>query len=55
MTEEYKKIILEQGQKISFEDLNKLMRLLINAEYEIKNAALPQLPLELVVVEMIND
>ncbi len=55
LTEEYRKIILEQGQKISFEELNKLMRLLINAENEIKNAALPQLPLELVVVEITNN
>lgn len=55
LTAEQKKIILEQAQKLSFEDLGKLIRLFIQAEYEIKNSILPQLPLELVVVEMIGD
>lgn len=55
LTEEQKKIILEQAQKLSFEDLSKLIRLLIQAENEIKSAILPQLPLELVVVELLSD
>ena len=55
LTEEQKKIILEQGQKFSFENLAKLIRMLIKAEYEIKSALFPQLPLELVVVEIIGD
>ncbi len=52
LTEEQKKIILEQGQKFSYEELNKLIRLFIRAESEIKNAIFPQLPLELVIVEV---
>jgi DNA polymerase-3 subunit gamma/tau len=51
LTEENKKTILEQGQKFSFEEISRLMRLFINAENEIKNSILPQLPLELAVVE----
>jgi DNA polymerase III delta subunit len=54
LTDEQKKIILEQAQKLSFEDLGKLIRLFIQAEYEIKNSILPQLPLELVVIELLS-
>lgn len=54
LTAEQKKIILEQAQKLSFEDLGKLIRLFIQAEYEIKNSILPQLPLELVVIELLS-
>ncbi|MBI4836815.1 MAG: DNA polymerase III subunit gamma/tau [Candidatus Portnoybacteria bacterium] len=52
LTEEQRKIILEHGQKFSYEELNKLIRLFIRAEYEIKSAVFPQLPLELVIVEV---
>jgi DNA polymerase-3 subunit gamma/tau len=55
LTGEQKKTILNQAQKLSFEDLSKLIRLLIQAEYEIKSAILPQLPLELVVVEVAGE
>jgi len=55
LTEENKKTILEQGQKFSFEEMSKLLRMLIQAEYEIKGAILPQLPLELVVVELLGE
>ena len=55
LTVEQKKIILEQEQKLSFENLGKLIRLFIQAEYEIKNSILPQLPLELVVIEMMGE
>jgi len=55
LTDEQKKIILEQGEKFSFDELVKLIRLFIQAEYEIKSAIFPQLPLELVVVEVVGD
>lgn len=55
LTAEHKKNILEQAQKLSFEDLSKMIRLFLQAEYEIKNSILPQLPLELVVVEMMGE
>jgi len=55
LTEEQKKTILEQGQKFGYEELNNLIRLFIRAEYEIKGAIFPQLPLELAVVEVIRE
>jgi len=55
LTEEQFKTILEQGQKFSSADFIKLLRLLIRAENEIKSSVLPQLPLELVVVELVGD
>ena len=51
LTDEQFKIILEQGQKLSGADFIKLIRLFIRAENETKSASLPQLPLELAVVE----
>lgn len=51
LTDEQFKIILEQGQKLSSGDFIKLLRLFIRAENETKFASLPQLPLELAVVE----
>ena len=51
LTDEQFKIILEQGQKFTGADFIKLIRLLIRAENETKSASLPQLPLELAVVE----
>jgi DNA polymerase-3 subunit gamma/tau len=55
LTEEQFKTILEQGQKFSSADYIKLIRLLIRAENEIKSSVLPQLPLELVIVELMGD
>jgi len=51
-TDEQLKAILEQGQKFSSGDLVRLIKLFIEAENQIKSAAFPQLPLELVVVEL---
>jgi len=54
LTNEQFKIILEQGQKFSSADYIKLIRLFIRAENEIKSASLPQLPLELAIVEWVG-
>lgn len=54
LTNEQKEIILAQAQKISFENLSSFIRIFIQAEYEIKNSILPQLPLELVVIELLS-
>ena len=51
LTDEQFAVILEQGQKLSGADFIKLIRLFIRAENETKFASLPQLPLELAVVE----
>ncbi|MBU4143050.1 DNA polymerase III subunit gamma/tau [Patescibacteria group bacterium] len=51
LTDEQFTAILEQGQKLSGTDFIKLIRLFIRAENETKSASLPQLPLELAVVE----
>ncbi len=53
-TDEQLKTILEQGQKFSSGDLIKLIKLFIDAENQIKSAVFPQLPLELVVVELLS-
>ncbi|MDD2731156.1 MAG: DNA polymerase III subunit gamma/tau [Candidatus Portnoybacteria bacterium] len=55
LTDEQTEIILEQGQKLFGGDLVKLLRALMAAEQEIKSAVLPQLPLELVIVEFIGE
>jgi len=52
-TKEQLAVIIEQGQKLSSADLIKLLRLFIEAENQIKSAVFPQLPLELVVVELL--
>lgn len=54
-SDEQIKKILEQGQKFSSGDLVKIIKLFIDAENQIKSAVFPQLPLELVVVELIGD
>ncbi len=51
LTDEQFKIILEQGQKFTSADFIKLIYLFIRAENETKSASLPQLPLELAMVE----
>ncbi|MFH0852464.1 MAG: DNA polymerase III subunit gamma/tau [bacterium] len=53
-TDEQLKTILEQGQKFSSGDLVRLIKLFIEAENQIKSAVFPQLPLELVVVELLG-
>ncbi|OGZ34385.1 MAG: DNA polymerase III, subunit gamma and tau, partial [Candidatus Portnoybacteria bacterium RBG_19FT_COMBO_36_7] len=53
-TDEQLKTILEQGQKLSSADIIKLLHLFIEAENQIKSAIFPQLPLELVMVELID-
>jgi len=55
LTEENKKTILEQGQKIPFENISKLIRQFIRAENEVASAVLPQLPIELVVIEAMGE
>ncbi len=55
LTDEQFKIILEQGQKFSSAEIIKIMKAFIRAENETKFAVLPQLPLELAVVELIGD
>ena len=54
LTGEQYQVILEQSQKFSSADYLKILRLLIRAENELKSAVLPQLPLELVVVELMG-
>jgi len=54
LTDEQFKIILEQGQKLSSAEIIKIMKTFIRAENEIKFAVLPQLPLELAVVELVG-
>lgn len=52
MGEEGFMMILEQGENFSNSDLVRVIRLLIRAANETKSAILPQLPLELAVVEI---
>ncbi|OIO48116.1 MAG: DNA polymerase III, subunit gamma and tau [Parcubacteria group bacterium CG1_02_40_82] len=54
-TQEQLATVLEQGQKFSSGDLIKLLRLFIEAENQIKSAVFPQLPLEMVMVELLGD
>ena len=53
-TQEQLKNILDQGQKFSSGDLTRLIKLFIEAQNQIKSAVFPQLPLELVVVELLS-
>ena len=55
LTDEQLEIILEQGQKLFGGELVKLLRSLMLAEQEIKSAVLPQLPLELAIVEFVGE
>ncbi len=55
LTEEQFKIILEQGRKLNSRDFIRILKALMQAENEIKFAVLPQLPLELAVVELIGE
>ncbi|OGZ38655.1 MAG: DNA polymerase III, subunit gamma and tau [Candidatus Portnoybacteria bacterium RIFCSPLOWO2_01_FULL_38_39] len=51
MTEEQVGAVISQSQKFSEAELTKLIRLFIQAENEIRFSNLPQLPLELAIVE----
>ena len=53
-TDEQLKKNIEQGQKFSSGDLVRLIKLFIEAENQIKSAIFPQLPLELVVIELLS-
>jgi len=55
LTKEQLDVIINQAQNFSESDLIKIIRLFIRAENEIKFANLPQLPLELAVVEIIGE
>jgi len=55
LTEEQIKEILLQGEKFSERELIKIIRLFIQAQSEIKNADFPQLPLELAIIEALNN
>ena len=55
LTKEQLDDIIEQGKSFSEKDLTGIIRLFVNAENEIKFASLPQLPLELAVVEFLNN
>lgn len=53
-TDEQFKTIFEQGQSFTSGELIKLIKIFIAAENEIKSATLPQLPLELAIVELLQ-
>ena len=54
LTKEQLDVIIKQAASFSDQDLTRIIRIFIQAENEIKLASLPQLPLELAVVESIN-
>lgn len=55
LTDEQAKIIVEQGKKFSESEILRLLKLLIEAEKETKNAPIVQLPLELAVLEFLQE
>ena len=55
LTEDQFRVILEQSQKLSSDEIVRAIKLLVRAENEIKLSVLPQLPLEMAVVEMIGN
>lgn len=54
LTKEQLSTIIAQGQELFLPELTNLLRLLIKASNEIKFAVYPQLPLELVVAELVE-
>ena len=54
LTEEQFKVILEQGQKLPTTEIIGAIKLFVRAENEVKSAVLPQLPLEMAVVELME-
>ena len=55
LTEDQFRVILEQGKNVAVKDFIRILRSLTQAEYEIKSAILPQLPLELAIVELAGE
>ncbi len=55
LSEENFKAVLDHGGQFSNQDLVRTMKFLIRAENETKSAILPQLPLELAIVELIGE
>ncbi len=51
LTKEQLAVVLKQAEKISLENLSKIIQLFIDANREIKYSSLPQIPLELAVIE----
>lgn len=52
LTKEQLGVILKQSESFSLENLSKIIQLFIDAGREIKYSSLPQIPLELAVVEI---
>lgn len=51
LTEEQSNVIVQQGEKLTQNELVKFISLFLEAENEIKSADFPQLPLELAIVK----
>jgi len=51
LTKEQLSVVLKQAETFSLENLSKIVQLFIDAHREIKYSSLPQIPLELAVVE----
>ena len=51
LTKEQLNVVLKQSEVFSLENLSKIVQLFIDAHREIKYSSLPQIPLELAVVE----
>jgi len=54
LTREQFKLLAEQSQKFSAAEIVRAIKFFIRAENDIKSAVLPQLPLEMAVVEILN-
>ncbi len=52
LTREQLKVVLKQSQKFSLDELSNLINNFIEAEREIKHSSLPQIPLELSIVNI---
>ena len=54
LTQEQLGVVLKQSEVFSLENLSKIIQLLIDSSQQIKFSSLPQIPLELAVVEIIG-
>ena len=54
LTEEQLSVIIRQGENFSSSDLNKILRILLDTENEMKFSNSPQIPLELALIEIIG-
>jgi DNA polymerase-3 subunit gamma/tau len=54
LTKEQLGVILKQSESFSLENLSKIIQLFIEAGREIKYSSLPQIPLELAVIEVVK-